>query len=76
MVRYFIELLNRTFRIWCMKNWQKTIDKEINLANKYNRKSQQYRNKSDHHQVVARKLYDEYCKLYPKEKEQVGDSNV
>lgn len=69
------ELLKRNFDIFVMKRWLKYIDKELELANKYNKKSNTYENKAYHHRQVAQKLFDEYDKLYPEAKRKEEKSN-
>jgi 23S rRNA G2445 N2-methylase RlmL len=67
------ELFKRSFDVFVMKNWLRHIEKELELAVKYNKKSTTYENKSFHHRQVAKALFDEYCKLYPEAKERVGE---
>ena len=62
----FEELFNRTIDIWAMKRWQKYINKELKLHNKYEQKASEYKNKAYHHYKVSKKLYDEYCEKYGK----------
>lgn len=63
------ELIKKSFEIWCMKRWQKYIDKELNLHHKYSDKATQYKDKANHHLKIAQKLYDDYSKKYAKESE-------
>ena len=65
-MNYLKDLLKRTFDIWCMKRWQKTIDKEMDLCNRYQNKANHYRNVAYHHRRITEKLYAEYCEIYPK----------
>lgn len=69
MLNKFKELIERSFNIWCMKRWQKYIEKELELHHKYSDKSTRYKNKATHHLEVAKILYKEYSEKYNKERE-------
>lgn len=72
---YIKELLKRNFNVSVQRNWLKTINKELELSNKYETKASHYKNKAFHHRAVSKKLLEEYLKLYPKKEEMVGEKD-
>lgn len=66
------DLIKRNLNVFCQKNWLNTINKELELSNKYETRASHYKNKAFHHREVSKRLMDEYLKLYPQKKEQAG----
>lgn len=73
---YIKELIKRTFNIYVQKNWLNTINKEIELSNKYETKASHYKNKAFHHREVSRRLTEDYLKLYSQKEEMEGDNRA
>lgn len=63
------DLIKRTFNFYVQKNWLNTINKELELSNKYETKANHYKNKAYYHREVSRRVTEEYLKLYSQKKE-------